>query len=238
MEREKGLEPSTSTLATWRSSQLSYSRILSEQTEVFLSQDLLPGSRSLSLIEGMKIYTKKGDTGETGLYGGDRVSKDDLRIRAYGSFDELNASLALALSEPGLAEGLKTSLSRTQSELFQLGAELATPRGKKVASALIEDSHTERLEQEIDAMEKELPPLKTFILPGGTRASSLIHLARTVSRRAERELVTLNRAEPQRAAVLKYVNRLSDFLFVCARYANHKAKVKDVPWVAPKPAAP
>ena len=234
MEREKGLEPSTSTLATWRSSQLSYSRILIRQTEVLLSQDLLLGSRSLSLIEGMKIYTKKGDAGETGLFGGARVSKDDLRIRAYGSFDELGATLGLVLCEQGLPESLKERLSRTQSELFQLGAELATPRGKTVATALLEDTHTERLEQEIDAMEKELPPLKTFILPGGSRASALIHLARTVSRRAERELVTLNRGEPQRAALLRYVNRLSDFLFVCARYANLKAKVKDVPWIAPK----
>ena len=179
----------------------------------------------------MKIYTKKGDAGETGLYGGARVSKDDLRIRAYGSFDELNACLGLILSEPALPARLKNPLSRVQSELFQLGAELATPRGK-TPTVMLEDSQTEELEHEIDAMEKELTPLKTFILPGGSRASALIHLARTVSRRAERELVTLNRAEPQRPAVLMYVNRLSDFLFVCARFANLKGKIKDVPWIS------
>jgi cob(I)alamin adenosyltransferase len=181
----------------------------------------------------MKIYTKKGDAGETGLFGGTRVSKDDLRIRAYGTFDELNAVLGLVLGESGLPEVLRKRLARTQSELFQLGAELATPRGKSLSMAMLEDLETERMEGEIDLMEQDLEPLKTFILPGGTRASALIHLARTVSRRAERELVTLNRAEPQRPAVLKYVNRLSDFLFVCARFANHGAKVKDIPWIAP-----
>jgi len=181
----------------------------------------------------MKIYTKNGDAGETGLFGGSRVSKDDLRIRAYGSFDELNAVLGLVLGESGMPAELKSRLARTQSELFQLGAELATPRGKTLTMAMLDDVETERMESEIDAMEKDLEPLKTFILPGGTRACSLIHLARTVSRRAEREFVTLNRAEPQRPAILRYVNRLSDFLFVCARFANHSAKVKDVPWIAP-----
>src|SRR3954471_22293623 len=130
----------------------------------------------------MKIYTKKGDTGETGLFGGARVPKDDLRIRAYGSFDELNAVLGLALTESGLTEPLKTRLARTQSELFQLGAELATPRGKALPSTGLGDSETERLEHEVDSMEKELDPLKTFILSGGSKASALIHLARTVSR--------------------------------------------------------
>jgi len=182
----------------------------------------------------MKIYTKKGDSGETGLFGGGRVPKDDLRIRAYGSFDELNAVLGLALSEPTLPKSLKSRLARIQSELFQLGAELATPRGKTLAMAMLGAGETATLEKEIDAMEKTLTPLKTFILPGGTRASALLHLARTVSRRAERELATLHRAEPQRLDVLAYVNRLSDHLFVCARAANREKKVKDVPWLAPE----
>jgi cob(I)alamin adenosyltransferase len=182
----------------------------------------------------MKIYTKGGDTGETGLFGGSRVAKDDLRIRAYGSFDELNAAVGVVLAESGLSKGLKTRLVRIQSELFQLGAELATPRGKSLAMTLLGERETEALEHEIDAMEKALAPLKAFILPGGTRASALLHLARTVSRRAERELVTLHRAEPQRPAVLAYVNRLSDYLFVCARTANREKKVKDVLWVTPK----
>jgi cob(I)alamin adenosyltransferase len=182
----------------------------------------------------MKIYTKKGDSGETGLFGGARVPKDDLRIRAYGSFDELNAVLGLVLSENPLPKALREQLIRTQSELFQLGAELATPRGKSLSMAMLDDAQTEAMEKEIDEMEEALPQLKTFILPGGSRASALLHLARTVSRRAERELVTLNRAEPQRPAVLRYTNRLSDYLFVCARFANLKAKLPDVPWVAPE----
>lgn len=182
----------------------------------------------------MKIYTKTGDTGETGLWGGSRVPKDALRIRAYGSFDELNAVLGLALAENGISKDLRSRLLRIQRELFQLGSELATPRGKKVSAALIDDPQVNQQEHEIDAMEAALKPLKNFILPGGSRASALLHLARTVSRRAERELVTLHRAEPLRPALLHYVNRLSDYLFVCARFANHEANVEDVPWVAPK----
>ena len=126
-------------------------------------------------------------------------------------------------------------IQRLQDELFQLGAELATPRGKKVPSALIEDSHVEMMEHEIDEMETHLPALKNFILPGGTPLSATIHFARTVSRRAERELTSLNRAEPCRPVVLRYMNRLSDYLFVCARFANHLAAVPDTPWHAPTP---
>jgi cob(I)alamin adenosyltransferase len=181
----------------------------------------------------MKIYTKKGDAGETGLFGGSRVPKDDLRIRVYGSLDELNAVLGVCLTGKDVPEKLRERLVRTQAELFQLGAELATPRGKALPIAALDDPETETMEREIDAMEKELPPLKTFILPGGTKVSAELHLARTVSRRAERELVTLNRAEPQRPAVLRYVNRLSDYLFVCARYANLKAGTQDLPWNPP-----
>jgi cob(I)alamin adenosyltransferase len=181
----------------------------------------------------MKIYTKQGDAGETGLYGNVRVPKDDLRIRGYGTLDELNACLGVVLSDAGLSQELRERLSRVQAELFQLGAELATPRGKSTGIRLVEQAEIERMEKEIDAMEAKLPPLKTFILPGGAPASAQLHLARTVSRRAEREVVSLNRAEPQRPAVVQYMNRLSDYLFVCARYANLHAKVADVPWVAP-----
>jgi cob(I)alamin adenosyltransferase len=181
----------------------------------------------------MKIYTKKGDAGETGLFGGERVRKDHLRIRVYGTFDELNAVLGLALAEPG-ADGLRERLARVQSELFQLGAELATPPGKNAGIALVGDADVERLEREIDAMEAGLAPLKTFILPGGSRLSAALHLARTVSRRAERELVVLHRDEPVRPEVLRYVNRLSDYLFVSAREANRAGGVEDVPWVAPR----
>lgn len=183
----------------------------------------------------MKIYTKAGDAGQTALYGGAKVPKDHLRIRAYGSLDETNAVLGIVLAESqGLPESLKTGLLRIQNELFQLGAELATPRGGRITTALIEEPHIEALEKEIDAMEAVLSPLKTFILPGGARAAAYLHLARTVVRRSERELVVLHRAEPCRDEVLKYVNRLSDYFFVCARFANHSQKQADVPWVAPK----
>lgn len=183
----------------------------------------------------MKIYTKGGDTGETSLFGGNRVPKDDLRICTYGTFDELNAFLGTALAEPGMPEELADRLLKIQHELFQLGAELATPRGKSTGIELISDAETERLESEIDAMETALEPLKTFILPGGSRLAGLLHQARTISRRAERELVTLHRAEPQRPELVRYVNRLSDYLFVAARFANRSLNVSDIPWQAKRP---
>lgn len=184
----------------------------------------------------MKIYTKGGDQGQTGLFGGQRVPKDHLRLHTYGTFDELNASIGLVLAEPLLAEDsrVRPVLSRIQSELFQLGSELATPPGKSAPSRLIETADIERLEAEIDRMESRLEPLKSFILPGGTRAAAQMHLARTVCRRAERELVVLHRSEPVRSEVLGYVNRLSDFLFVAARYVNHEMGVPDTPWTAPR----
>lgn len=178
----------------------------------------------------MKIYTKKGDQGETGLFGGDRVPKDHLRIRAYGTLDELNAALGLASSAPEFGDRLR----RIQGELFQLGAELATPRGKSPSVALVAAGEVALLETEIDGMEKSLPPLTHFILPGGTAVAAQLQVARTVCRRAERELVVLHRAEPLRPVVLEYVNRLSDYLFVASRFANHTAKVADVLWIAPK----
>jgi cob(I)alamin adenosyltransferase len=181
----------------------------------------------------MKIYTKKGDLGETGLFGNLRVPKDDLRIRTYGTFDELNSLLGLVLSETDIPKNLQSILGRIQGELFQLGAEIATPRGKDSGIELVGETSIQKLETEIDKMESELPPLKTFILPGGSRASSLLHLSRTVCRRAERELITLNRAEPQRPDVLQYLNRLSDHLFVAARFSNFKLGKSDTPWIAP-----
>lgn len=181
----------------------------------------------------MKIYTKGGDAGETSLFGGARVPKDDQRIAAYGTFDELNALLGLAVAEGGLPGPVSGALQRIQGELFQLGAELATPRGKATKAAKIGPSETEAMEKLIDQLEASLTPLKTFILPGGTRAAALLHLARTVSRRAERALITLHRAEPQRPEVLQFVNRLSDLLFVCARAANAQAQIADTPWVSP-----
>jgi cob(I)alamin adenosyltransferase len=179
----------------------------------------------------MKIYTKKGDQGETSLFGGVRVPKDHLRIRAYGTLDELNAALGLVASSPEFGDRLR----RIQGELFQLGGELATPRGKDPTTALVAGGEVALLETEIDTMEKSLKPLTHFILPGGAVGAARLHVARTICRRAERELVVLNRAEPLRPAVLEYVNRLSDYLFVASRFANHAAKVEDVLWIAPKP---
>lgn len=184
----------------------------------------------------MKIYTKKGDQGETGLFGGARVPKDHLRIEAYGALDELSAALGLAVSgesRPGTA-GTWTAVRRIQGELLQLGAELATPANKTLSSALIGPIEVDRLEAEIDGMEVVLPPLTTFILPGGSPVAAFFHLARTVCRRAERELVVLHRVEPVRPVVLEYVNRLSDYLFVASRFANHHAGVSDIPWVSPR----
>lgn len=186
-----------------------------------------------SIKDRMKIYTKGGDKGETGLFGGARVPKDDLRIRTYGTLDELNSVIGLVLVDASLSPTVRTRLLRIQGELFQLGAELATPRNKKVTSALIESAQVERLEHEIDSMEQELAPLKTFILPGGVASSAGVHLARTVSRRVERDLITLHRAEPVRPVVLEYVNRLSDYLFVTARFLNHLQGGVDTPWLAP-----
>lgn len=180
----------------------------------------------------MKIYTKRGDQGETSLYGGARVPKDDLRIRTYGGLDEMNSIIGLSLAEGQLSSGIQTSLTRIQSELFQLGAELATQRKKVSGTKLIDSSQVSALELEIDEMEKDLPALKTFILPGGSKAAATIHLARAVCRRAERELITLNRAEPLRPTVLQYINRLSDYLFVVARYINFLDKRADTPWVS------
>jgi len=180
----------------------------------------------------MKIYTKGGDKGQTGLFGGERVSKDHLRIRTYGTLDELNAVLGLTLTSAELVQDLRKRLLRLQGELFQLGAELATPSNKKTGIALIGDVETTRLEGEIDAMEKALAPLKTFILPGGSLPSAQLHLARTISRRAEREIVSPHHVEPQRAELLQYVNRLSDYLFVCARFANHESGTDDIPWIS------
>ena len=179
----------------------------------------------------MKIYTKGGDAGETGLFGGDRVAKDHLRIQAYGTLDELNASLGMALADCPESSLLREPLFRIQSELFVLGSELATPRGKPLNIALIGEEEIHRLETEIDSMESKLEPLKAFILPGGNRLSSALHLARTISRRAERESVVLHRAEPQRREAMSYLNRLSDYLSVLARLTLQESGKEEVKWL-------
>jgi cob(I)alamin adenosyltransferase len=184
-----------------------------------------------------RIYTRTGDTGETGLFGGGRVRKDDARVAAYGTVDELNAVLgvarrALALHDEMPVE-IDSFLACVQHQLFNLGAELATPQPAQHGTNLVTDADVAWLEQLIDHLELELEPLKTFILPGGSPAGAYLHWARTVSRRAERLVVTLAAADPIRGEVLRYLNRLSDALFVAARAANQLAGVPDVAWKQP-----
>ncbi|HWA98153.1 MAG TPA: cob(I)yrinic acid a,c-diamide adenosyltransferase [Pirellulales bacterium] len=177
----------------------------------------------------MKIYTKTGDDGMTGLYGGPRVRKDDLRIDAYGTVDELNALLGLVRTQ-ALAAAEDRLLERIQNELFDLGAELATPDPSRYGTRVLGPGHIGALEQEIDAHETALEPLKAFILPGGCEAAARLHVARTVCRRAERLLVALAAREHIADELVVYLNRLGDLLFVLARWANHSAGQKDVPW--------
>ncbi len=186
-----------------------------------------------------RIYTRTGDKGDTGLFGGRRVSKDDLRVEAYGAADELNAVLGIALSqctEPELA----SILLAIQSDLFHLGADLATPtedaaRKGRITIRRIGAGDVARLESLIDRWEAEVTPLQTFIIPGGHLAAAALHQARAVCRRAERRCVTLIRSEAEVDAstphyVLQYLNRLSDLLFVLSRAANRRHGVDDIPW--------
>jgi cob(I)alamin adenosyltransferase len=179
----------------------------------------------------MKIYTKTGDAGQTGLFGGPRVAKDDPRIEAYGAVDELNAALGLARAEM-LPTEIDTMLACVQNELFDLGAELATPDPAAHGMAVLGPPHFAALERAIDRHEAVLPPLREFILPGGCRGAAALHLARTICRRAERRLVTLVHAsaEPISPNLVIYLNRLGDLLFVLARAANAAAGLPDVPW--------
>lgn len=179
----------------------------------------------------MKIYTKTGDGGLTGLLGSRRVPKDDLRIDAYGTIDELNAALGVARSL-GLGAGSDTLLCRLQEELFLVGSALADPDPDGPFHGAITAEDAERLETEIDTLESELPPLTRFILPGGAPAAAQVHLARTICRRAERLVVKLARQSSEHvpAPMLIYLNRLGDLLFVLARAINHQAGVVEVLW--------
>ncbi len=180
----------------------------------------------------MKIYTGTGDDGRTGLFGGARVDKDDVRVEAYGAVDEANAAIGLARSN-ALPSDVDAVLERIQRELFQLGAELACAAGKedKLGVPLVSDHAIAGLERDIDAQEPQLPELKSFVLPAGTPAAAALHLARTICRRAERRLVGGRRHVSVRDSILVYLNRLSDLLFVLARRCNQVAGVSDVPWV-------
>lgn len=178
----------------------------------------------------MKIYTRTGDDGSTGLFGGNRVRKSDPRIECYGTVDELNAAIGLAAVSA--APSLRALLTVTQGELFVIGAELATPGGARRPAGMepLGLASIARLEVEIDAAETSLEALRNFILPGGCEAAARLHLARTICRRAERLAVALGIEQPVDAIVLTYLNRLSDWLFVQARWSNHAAGVEDVPW--------
>ncbi len=184
----------------------------------------------------MKIYTGSGDRGKTSLFSGERVSKGDLRLEAYGDVDELNSILGgLIASLPKEAAGCEKEMLRAQSDLFHVGAWLATTPdapSAKMLQGLGQDA-ADFLERSIDRMQESLPPLDGFILPGGHAASAWAHVARTVCRRTERRVVALAEREnhtPPLPAVLVYMNRLSDYLFVLARHINHVCGIQDVPW--------
>lgn len=178
----------------------------------------------------MKLYTKRGDDGHTDLIGGVRVSKNHLRVSAYGAVDELNATIGLALADCEI-DAIHTGLITVQCRLFDLGADLATPNSDKAQSVRITAEHVADLEQQIDAAADQLEPLRNFILPGGTTLAARLHIARTVCRRAEREIVALAEHEVVDPMATVYVNRLADLLFAQARLANAKAGLADVPWL-------
>ncbi len=171
-----------------------------------------------------KIYTKTGDDGSTGLGDGKRVPKDDARVTAYGSVDELNSAIGMVLAQQ-VPDAIRETLTQVQHDLFDLGGELCIP-----GMAMIEDADVERLETTLDGFNADLPALKDFILPGGGMAASCCHLARTVCRRAEREIVTLSRNDEVRAQPLRYLNRLSDLLFVLARVLARASGHGEVLW--------
>jgi len=180
----------------------------------------------------VKIYTRTGDKGETTLFGGKRVPKDNLRIEVCGTIDELNSIIGVCRSTNSV-KAIDTVLAEIQADLFALGADLAAPRGKvKIGSRRPDQSDLTRLERHIDAIELNLERLKNFILPGGNRTAALIHMSRTVCRRAERLIVSLARKEKIGVNPLRYINRLSDLLFVLARWSNALSGTNEEKWIS------
>ena len=181
----------------------------------------------------MKIYTRTGDAGETGLFGGARVDKDATRVEAYGTVDELNSCIGVARAL-GVSTQTDATLLQIQNDLFTLGAELPCVPGKEhsLRMVLVGEADVQRLESFIDQSEEALEPLENFVLPGGGPSAAELHRARTVCRRAERRTLTAGRTSAIRAEVVIYLNRLSDLLFVLARYENHAAAIVDIPWHA------
>ncbi len=178
----------------------------------------------------MKIYTKKGDTGETSLFGGQRVRKDHVRIEAYGTVDELNSILGTVISHQPVQK-LTEHLVEIQKELFVIGADLATPQEKQSKVVRIKEEPIQQLELLIDELDGVLPKLTSFILPSGSLAATQLHVARTVCRRAERCVLTAMEYEPINPLILQYLNRLSDLLFVMARFENHQKNIEETRWL-------
>jgi cob(I)alamin adenosyltransferase len=184
------------------------------------------------MMVAMKIYTKTGDDGTTGVFGGGRVRKCDARIDCYGAIDELNAALGLARVLAEADRDMALFLQRVQGELFVIGSHLATPEDSPSVRHLpmLDEQMVSRLEMEIDMAEAQVEPLRNFILPGGSELAARLHLARTVCRRAERAVVEFSLDRPVSGVILTYLNRLSDWLFVMARLANRRAGVADIIW--------
>lgn len=172
-----------------------------------------------------KIYTRTGDDGSTGLGDGSRVAKDDARVEAYGTVDEANSAIGLILANDSVPEAIRACLLDVQHDLFDLGGELCIPGHKAIESSFIT-----KLEEQLDAFNEDLPSLKDFILPGGGHAAAACHLARTIVRRAERRVLTLQKQDTVRAEALRYLNRLSDLLFVIARRLAREESGQEVIW--------
>jgi len=182
----------------------------------------------------MKIYTKTGDAGKTGLFGGARISKDDIRIEAYGTVDELNSFIGLLISKMGGIEEEKELLLAIQSKLFSVGSNLASDPSKNLQVPKITEEDIEVLELAMDNMEANLEPLKSFVLPGGSEENSLAHVCRTITRRAERRVVTLSLSAEVDPLIIKYLNRLSDYFFMLSRYLAHYFGHRETPWTPNK----
>ena len=186
-------------------------------------------------MENQKIYTRTGDTGETGLFGGGRVSKDHLRIECYGTIDELNSSLGIVASSLN-DQDIHNCLTQIQSTLFDIGGELATPSiekrklEKQYVGPQVADMDIKKLENLINQFDEEIEPLQAFILPGGHQYAAQIHLSRTICRRAERRLVQLNKVEEISSEIIRYINRLSDLLFTIARVINKRHGIEEPQW--------
>jgi cob(I)alamin adenosyltransferase len=172
-----------------------------------------------------RIYTRTGDDGTTGLANGERVAKADPRIGAFGDIDETNSAIGLLLAEPGLHPEVAAALTRIQHELFEIGAELSLPGYRQITA-----EHVARLERDLDSLNDELPPLKEFVLPGGTRPAAICHLARTVCRRAERSAWAASKLTELNPELMRYLNRLSDLLFVMARWLARRDGGQEILW--------